>query len=90
MEVYITHTPRSFWSPLASTLGIVASISTSYMRVKQGFFIWTLQNVLQVILWSITAYVGDASWVMAVTYLFYTLNAGSSFFNGKWFNKNKD
>lgn len=89
MEVYLTHTPRAIWSPLAATLGIVAAVSTGYMRVKQGFFIWSAQNVLQVVLWSITASMGDATWVMAVTYLFYTLNAGSSFFNGKWFAKKK-
>lgn len=87
MEVYITHSPRSFWSPLASSLGITAAVSTGYMRVKEGFFVWSAQNVLQVILWSITAYMGDATWVMAITYVFYTLNAGSSFFNGKWFTK---
>lgn len=87
MEVYITHSPRSFWSPLASSLGITAAVSTGYMRVKEGFFVWSAQNVLQVVLWSITAYMGDATWVMAITYVFYMLNAGSSFFNGKWFTK---
>lgn len=85
MEMYLTHTPRAIWSPLAATLGIVAAISTSFMRVKQGFYIWSLQNVLQVLLWSLTAYAGDASWGTAVVYVFYTLNAASSFFNGKWF-----
>ena len=55
------------------------------MRIKQSFIIWSAQNVLQVILWSITAYMGDATWVMAVTYTYYTMNAASSFFNGKWF-----
>lgn len=87
MEAYILNTPRAIWSPLAASLGITASVSTSFMRVKQSFIIWTAQNVLQVILWSITAYVGDATWTMAIVYMFYTLNAGSSFFNGKWFTK---
>ena len=87
MEADILNTSRSVWSPLAASLGITASVSTSFMRVKQSFIIWTAQNVLQVILWSITAYVGDATWTMAIVYIFYTLNAGSSFFNGKWFTK---
>lgn len=87
MEVYITHSPRSFWSPLASSLGITAAVSTGYMRVKEGFFVWSAQNVLQVILWSITAYMGDATWVMSAVYLSYSLNAVSAFFNGKWFTK---
>ena len=90
MESYLLNAPRAIWSPLAATLGIVAAVSTGYMRVKQGFFIWSAQNVLQVVLWSITASMGDATWVMAVTYLFYTLNAGSSFFNGKWFAKKEE
>ena len=87
MEADILNTSRSVWSPLAASLGITASVSTSFMRVKQSFIIWTAQNVLQVILWSITAYMGDATWTMAIVYMFYTLNAGSSFFNGKWFKK---
>lgn len=87
MEVYLTHSPRAFWSPLAASLGITASVATSFMRVKQSFIIWTAQNVLQVILWSITAYVGDATWTMAIVYMFYTMNALSSFTNGKWFAK---
>lgn len=77
--------PRVIWSPLAGSLGVTAAVSTSFMRVKQGFFIWSAQNIIQVILWSITAYQGDSSWVLAITYLFYTINASSSFFNGKWF-----
>lgn len=85
MESAILHTPRALWSPLASSLGITAAVSTGFMRVKQGFIIWSLQNILQVVLWSMTAQSGDAGWGMAVVYMFYTLNAGSSFFNGKWF-----
>lgn len=87
MEAYILNTPRAIWSPLAASLGITASVSTSFMRVKQGFFIWSAQNVLQVILWSITAYVGDATWTMAIVYVFYVANATTAFFNGKWFTK---
>lgn len=87
MEVYLTHSPRAFWSPLAASLGITASVATSFMRVKQSFIIWTAQNVLQVVLWSITAYMGDAMWTMSIVYMFYTVNALSSFTNGKWFIK---
>ena len=85
MESYILNTPRAFWSPLASSIGITAAVSTGMFRVKQGFFIWSAQNILQVVLWSATALSGDASWGMAIVYIFYTLNATSSFFNGKWF-----
>lgn len=87
VEAYILNTPRAIWSPLAASLGITASVATSFMRVKQSFIIWTAQNVLQVILWSITAYSGDATWAMSIVYMFYTLNALSSFTNGKWFIK---
>lgn len=87
MESAILHTPRFLWSPLASALGITAAVSTGFMRTKEGFYIWSAQNVLQVILWSLTAFAGDASWGMAVVYGFYTVNALSSFTNGKWFAK---
>ena len=85
MESYLLGAPRAIWSPLAASLGITASVATSFMRVKQSFIIWTAQNVLQVVLWSITASMGDATWTMAIVYMFYTVNALSSFTNGKWF-----
>lgn len=86
MELFLLHSPRPFFSPLAGSLGIAASYMT-VRKVKESFVLWSLQNFIQVVLWSITFLEGDATIVMAVTYLFYLLNAGTSFFDNKWFGK---
>ena len=86
MEAFVLHTPRPFWSPLAGSLGIAASYMT-VRKVKESFILWSLQNFIQVVLWIITFLSGDATITMAITYLFYLLNAGTSFFDDKWFGK---
>lgn len=88
-ETAVMHAPRPEWSVTAATLGIVASVATSIFVVKESFFIWTIQNILQVALWAITynqTHSGLA-FTMLVTYIMYTINASTSFFNGKWYVK---
>lgn len=86
MEKFVLHSPRFFWSPLAGSLGIAASYLT-VRKVKEAFVLWALQNFIQIVLWSITFLSGDAPITIAITYLFYLLNAGTSFFDDKWFGK---
>ena len=86
LEEFVLHSPRPFWSPLAGSLGIAASYLT-VRKVKESFILWSLQNFIQVVLWTITFLSGDATITMAITYLFYLLNAGTSFFDDKWFGK---
>lgn len=89
MEVMIFNAPRPIFSVLAATLGIVASISTSVFVLKESFFIWSVQNLFQVLLFSVTYYQtrDGAALIMLITYIFYTINASTAFFNGKWFKK---
>lgn len=89
IEVLIFNAPRPIFSVLAATLGIVASIATSFFVLKESFFIWTTQNIFQVILWGITLYQTGSglALLMMVTYIMYTINASTAFFNGKWFAK---
>lgn len=86
MEKFVLHSPRPLWSPLAGSLGIAASYLT-VRKVKEAFVLWALQNFIQIVLWSITFLSGDAPITIAITYLFYLLNAGTSFFDDKWFGK---
>ncbi len=86
LEEFVLHSPRPFWSPLAGSLGIAASYLT-VRKVRESFIFWALQNLIQVVLWTITFLSGDATITMAITYLFYLLNAGTSFFDDKWFGK---
>lgn len=89
LETVVMHAPRPEWSVTAATLGIVASVATSIFVVKEALFIWSIQNILQVALWAITynqTHSGLA-FTMLVTYIMYTINASTSFFNGKWYVK---
>lgn len=88
-ETAVMHAPRPEWSVTAATLGIVASVATSIFVVKEAFFIWSIQNIMQVALWAVTynqTHSGLAL-TMLVTYIMYTINASTSFFNGKWYVK---
>lgn len=88
-EVDVFSAPRPFWSVLAASFGIIASISTSFFMLKESFWIWTIQNILQVLLFGITLYQTKSgiALLMMVTYIFYTINATTAFFNGKWYEK---
>jgi len=89
IEILIFNAPRPIFSVLAATLGIVASIATSFFVLKESFVIWGAQNIFQVILWGITLYQtgSGVALLMMVTYIMYTINASTAFFNGKWFAK---
>jgi len=78
--------PRPYISVLAASLGIMASIMTSYLRLKESAYIWNIQNVLQLVLWSYTYYQTGSgiALVLSVTYLFYTINASTFFSSRKW------
>lgn len=91
IEAQVFHAPRPIFSVLAATLGIVASMATSFFVLKESFFIWGIQNIFQVILFSITYYQtkDSTALLMLVTYVLYTINASTAFFNGKWFVNNK-
>lgn len=87
IEVQVFHAPRPIFSVLAATLGIVASIATSFFVLKESFIIWGAQNIFQTILWGITLYQtgSGVALLMMATYIMYTINASTAFFNGKWF-----
>ena len=89
IEVMIFNAPRPIFSVLAATLGIVASISTSVFVLKESFVIWGAQNIFQVVLFSVTYYQTQdgTALILLITYILYTINASTAFFNGKWFKK---
>lgn len=84
-ETAVMHAPRPEWSVTAATLGIVASVATSIFVVKESAYIWVIQNILQVGLWSLTYYQtnSDIALTMVVTYILYTVNS-MCFFTEKW------
>lgn len=87
IEVIHFKAPRPFFSVLAASLGITASIATSFFVLRESFILWGLQNIFQVVLWGITYYQTNSgiALLMLVTYTLYTINASTAFFNGKWY-----
>ncbi|MDR2660729.1 MAG: nicotinamide riboside transporter PnuC [Lactobacillaceae bacterium] len=85
MEIRL-QTPRPVIDSLAASLGLTASILT-VAQISDSFYIWAIQNVMQAILWGITFIQGDATMIMMVMYIMYTLNSAVSFIDSPWFVK---
>jgi nicotinamide mononucleotide transporter len=85
MEVHL-HTARPVVDSLAASLGLTASVLT-VAQISDAFYVWAVQNVMQVVLWAITFLQGDATMIMMVMYIMYTLNSAVSFIDSPWFKK---
>ena len=82
--------PRPWVDSIAATIGITGSLLTT-LRFSESYLMWTIQGVMSVILWGMTAFQGDANWVLFVTYLLYLSNDMIAFFDKdiSWFHHNK-
>lgn len=82
--------PRPWTDSIAATIGITGSLLTT-LRFSESYYCWTLQGIMSVILWGITAAQGDANGVLFVTYLLYLANDMIAFFdkNISWFHHKK-
>lgn len=82
--------PRPWVDSIAATIGITGSLLTT-LRFSESYLMWTIQGIMSVILWGMTAFQGDANWVLFVTYLLYLSNDMIAFFDKdiSWFHHNK-
>ncbi len=82
--------PRPWIDSIAATIGITGALLTT-LRFSESYLMWTIQGVMSVILWGLTALQGDANWVLFVTYLLYLSNDMIAFFDKdiSWFHHNK-
>ena len=82
--------PRPWIDSIAATIGITGSLLTT-LRFSESYYCWTIQGIMSVILWGVTAVQGDANWVLFVTYLLYLSNDMIAFFDKdiSWFHHNK-
>lgn len=82
--------PRPWVDSIAATIGITGSLLTT-LRFSESYLMWTIQGIMSVILWGVTAFQGDANWVLFVTYLLYLSNDMIAFFDKdiSWFHHNK-
>lgn len=82
--------PRPWTDSIAATIGITGSLLTT-LRFSESYYCWTLQGIMSVTLWGITAAQGDANYVLFVTYILYLCNDCLAFFdkNISWFHHAK-
>lgn len=78
--------PRPWVDSIAATIGITGSFLTT-LRFSESYYCWTIQGVMSIILWLLTAIQGDANYVLFVTYVLYLCNDLLAFFDQdiSWF-----
>ena len=78
--------PRPWIDSIAATIGITGSLLTT-LRFSESYYCWTIQGIMSVTLWGLTAFQGDANWVLFVTYILYLSNDMIAFFDKdiSWF-----
>lgn len=89
-DTHIFISPRPWIDSIAAAIGITGAFLTT-LRFSESYYCWTIQGVMSVILWGVTASQGDANWVLFVTYLLYLTNDMIAFFdkNISWFHHAK-
>jgi nicotinamide mononucleotide transporter len=82
--------PRPWVDSIAATIGITGSLLTT-LRFSESYYCWTIQGIMSITLWGLTAFQGDANWVLFVTYIMYLSNDFIAFFDKdiSWFHHNK-
>lgn len=82
--------PRPWVDSIAATIGITGSLLTT-LRFSESYCCWTIQGIMSITLWGLTAFQGDANWVLFVTYIMYLSNDFIAFFDKdiSWFHHNK-
>jgi len=85
-DTHIFISPRPWIDSVAASIGITGAVLTT-LRFSESYYCWTIQGLMSVILWGITAVQGDANFVLFVTYILYLTNDMLAFFdkNVSWF-----
>lgn len=85
-DTHIFISPRPWIDSIAASIGITGAVLTT-LRFSESYYCWTIQGLMSVILWGVTAVQGDANFVLFVTYILYLTNDMLAFFdkNVSWF-----
>lgn len=89
-DTHIFISPRPWTDSIAATIGITGSLLTT-LRFSDSYIFWTIQGCMSILLWGLTAFQGDANWVLFVTYILYLSNDMIAFFDRdiSWFHHKK-
>lgn len=83
MDSFLLNTPRPVLDAFAASIGITGAMLMLNKYSAQYYF-WTLQGVVSVVLWGVTAYQGDGNWVLFANYMLFILNDLIGLFNSPW------
>lgn len=89
-DTHIFISPRPWVDSIAAAIGITGAFLTT-LRFSESYYCWTIQGIMSVVLWGLTAVQGDANYVLFVTYILYLTNDLLAFFdkNVSWFHHKK-
>lgn len=90
-DTHIFISPRPWTDSIAATIGITGSLLTT-LRFSESFLCWLIQGCMSICLWGLTAWQGDANYVLFVTYIMYLCNDLIAFFDSgtAWFHHSKN
>lgn len=73
MDTKVFISPRPWIDAIAGAIGITGSVLCTF-RLREQYYFWTIQGVLSIILWGVTAFQGDANLTLFFTYILYLSN----------------
>ena len=89
-DTHLFISPRPWVDSIAAAIGITGAFLTT-VPGRDSYYCWTIQGIMSVVLWGLTAMQGDANYVLFVTYILYLTNDLLAFFdkNVSWFHHKK-
>ena len=85
-DLVIMKSPRPLIDAGTAAIGITGAVLTT-LRFSEGYYLWFLQGIAQVVLWTMTAMQGEASLILMFTYMLYLANDFVAFSASPWFKK---
>ena len=73
LDTKIFTSPRPLIDATAGAIGITGSLLCT-LHFREQYYFWTIQGVLSIILWGVTAFQGDANLTLFLTYILYLIN----------------
>ena len=73
MDTKIFISPRSLIDAMAGAIGITGSLLCT-LHFREQYYFWSIQGILSIILWGVTAFQGDANLTLFLTYILYLTN----------------
>ncbi|WEV70254.1 nicotinamide riboside transporter PnuC [Lactobacillus sp. ESL0785] len=73
MDTRMFISPRPWIDAITGSIGVTGSLLCT-LRFREQYYFWTIQGIMSIILWGVTAFQGDASLTLFFTYILYLSN----------------